>query len=146
MLFRSPEVIDADLKQNAPRAAPARAGSRTPEPANDASPLKSPPPIIARPDLSEFVCSVLDAARPISEGWPGNRKAFISRVWKAIRTRRPDWELSEIAFKSMLTEAHRTGHLVLAAADLKDKNAQADLEDSKILYKNTVWHFVRVED
>jgi hypothetical protein len=46
----------------------------------------------------------------------------------------------------MLAEAHRSGQLVLATADLKDKSALKELEDSKILYKNTVWHFVRVED
>jgi hypothetical protein len=89
---------------------------------------------------------VLDAARPVSEGWPGNRKAFISRIWRAIRNTRPDWELSEIAFKSMLAEAHRAGTLQLTTADLKDKCDLKELDDSKILYKNTVWHFVRVED
>ncbi len=46
----------------------------------------------------------------------------------------------------MLAEAHRSGILVLAGADLKDKCDLKELEDSKILYKNTVWHFVRVED
>jgi len=124
---------------------------------NDATPL--PPPTAAtpavsqpqprpavRPDMPEFASAVVSAARPISEGWPGNRKAFISLVWNAIRNTRPEWELSEIAFKSMLAEAHRTGFVVLAGADLKDKCDLKELEDSKILYKNTVWHFVRVED
>ncbi len=115
-------------------------------PANDAGPLDLPRPAIARPDMAEFAGAVLQAARPVSEGWPGNRKAFISRVWGAIRNARPEWELSEIAFKSMLAEAHRSGGLVLASADLKDKNALKEIEDSKIHYKNTVWHYVRVED
>lgn len=126
---------------------------------NDAAPLESgiasaPPPAQSRPataspirpDMPEFASAVVSAARPVSEGWPGNRKAFISLVWNAIRSTRPEWELSEIAFKSMLAEAHRTGHVVLAGADLKDKCDLKELEDSKILYKNTVWHFVRVED
>lgn len=103
-------------------------------------------PAPVRPDMPEFASAVVSAARPVSEGWPGNRKAFISLVWNAIRNSRPEWELSEIAFKSMLAEAHRTGHVVLAGADLKDKCDLKELEDSKILYKNTVWHFVRVED
>ena len=120
--------------------------SRAPKAANDASPLSSAPPKMAAPGMSEFASAVIDAARPISEGWPGNRKAFISRVWQTIRVARRDWELTEIAFKSMLAEAHRSGQLVLATADLKDKSSLRDLEDSKILYKNTVWHFVRVED
>jgi hypothetical protein len=96
--------------------------------------------------MVEFSHAVVSAARPVSEGWPGNRKAFISLVWKAIRSTHPEWELSEIAFKSMLAEAHRSGHVVLAGADLKDKCDQKALEESKVLYKNTVWHFVRVED
>jgi hypothetical protein len=121
-----------------------------PKAANDILPLQAPPPVIARqvvrPDLREFASAVVDAARPLSEGWPGNKKAFISRVWKAIRASRPEWELTEIAFKSMLAEAHRCGELVLTTADLKDRCDLKELEDSKILYKNTVWHFVRVED
>ncbi len=117
-----------------------------PKAANDVTPLTVPPPKISPPDMSEFVSSVLDAARPVSEGWPGNRKAFISRVWQAIRSVRREWDLTEIAFKSMLAEAHRCGQLVLATADLKDKSKLKDLEESKILYKNTVWHFVRIEE
>lgn len=113
---------------------------------NDAAPLSAAPPAMEPPGMAEFASAVLDAARPVSEGWPGNRKAFISRVWQAIRIARRDWDLTEIAFKSMLAEAHRMGQLVLATADLKDKSARKELEDSKILYKNTVWHFVRVED
>jgi hypothetical protein len=46
----------------------------------------------------------------------------------------------------MLAEAHRLGALVLANADLKDKKSIPDLESSAVPYKNTVWHFVRVEE
>jgi hypothetical protein len=46
----------------------------------------------------------------------------------------------------MLTEAHRCGLLVLANADLKDKRDLKDLQASAVTYKNTVWHFIRVED
>jgi hypothetical protein len=128
-------------------AEPAKARQPAPEPANDRAPMaRTPAPVKAAPGMEEFISSVLDAARPVSEGWPGNRKAFISRVWQAIRNARPEWELSEIAFKSMLAEAHRSGQLVLAAADLKDKSSQREIEESRILYKNTVWHYVRVED
>ena len=124
---------------------------RGPQPANDFAPLEAPFAAVPRapaspPDMQEFAGAVLDAARPVSQGWPGNRKAFISLVWQAIRNARPEWELTEIAFKSMLAEAHRSGGVVLASADLKDKSSLKEIEDSKILYKNTVWHFVRVED
>lgn len=115
----------------------------------------SPPPVLRppandtariRPDMPQFARTVLDAARTCAEGWPGNRKAFISHVWDAVRVRAPQWSLSEIEFKCMLAEAHRAGKVVLANADLKDKKHMAELESSAILYKNTVWHFVRVED
>ena len=99
-----------------------------------------------RPGLAQFSAGVLSAARGSAEGWPGARKAFISRVWDAIRTSHPDWGLSEIEFKDMLAGAHRAGQLVLAGADLKNKQNLKEFEDSAILYKNTVWHYVRVED
>jgi hypothetical protein len=99
-----------------------------------------------RPGLAQFSAGVLTAARSHAEGWPGSRKAFISQVWEAIRTSHPEWGLSEIEFKDMLAGAHRAGQLVLASADLKNKRDIKEFEDSAILYKNTVWHFVRVED
>lgn len=99
-----------------------------------------------RPGLAQFSAGVLRAARTRAEGWPGARKAFISRVWDAIRTSHPEWGLSEIEFKDMLAGAHRAGQLVLTGADLKNKQNIKEFEDSAILYKNTVWHYVRVED
>jgi len=99
-----------------------------------------------RPGLAQFSAGVLSAARGNAEGWPGSRKAFISRVWDAIRTSHPEWGLSEIEFKDMLAGAHRAGQLVLSGADLKNKQNIKEFEDSAILYKNTVWHYVRVED
>jgi hypothetical protein len=115
----------------------------------------SPPPVALirqveetpqRPGLAQFSAGVLSAARGRAEGWPGARKAFISRVWDAIRTSHPEWGLSEIEFKDMLAGAHRAGQLVLAGADLKNKQNLKEFEESAILYKNTVWHYVRVED
>ena len=135
-------ALDNTVSELPPKSSP-------PKPANDRAPLKSaPPPTQAPspPDMIEFRDAVLEVARPVSEGWPGNRKAFISLVWKAIRHARPDWRLSEIAFKGMLAEAHRAGQIELATADLKDGRDLKSLEESKILYKNTVWHFVRVQD
>jgi hypothetical protein len=121
----------AAVSPEAPRPAPAQLVS-TNEP--------------QRPGLAQFSAGVLSAARSHAEGWPGSRKAFISQVWQAIRTSHPEWGLSEIEFKDMLAGAHRAGQLVLTGADLKNKQNIKDLEASAILYKNTVWHFVRVED
>jgi hypothetical protein len=99
-----------------------------------------------RPGLAQFSAGVLIAARRHAEGWSGNRKALISQVWTTIRSSHPEWGLSEIEFKDMLAGAHRAGQLVLSTADLKNKDNMKELEESAILYKNTVWHFVRVED
>ena len=97
-----------------------------------------------RPDLKTFASEVLTLARPTAEGWAGDRKALISRVWRSVRVERPSWALSEIEFKCMLTEAHRVGHITLANADLKDKQLLPELQASAIAYKNVVWHYIRI--
>lgn len=117
-----------------------------PQPANDAAPASTGSAPVAHPDLNGFASGVLMAASECAEGWPGNRKAFISHVWHVIRSAHPEWGLTEVVFKGMLAEAHRAGRLTLANADLKDKKHLRDFEESAIVYKNTVWHFVRVED
>lgn len=127
--------------------------TRVTEPASALSPVANdvapaPPKAIpsSRPDLSEFARAVKKAAASRAEGWPGSRKAFISHVWDAIRAGQPSWQVSEIEFKCMLAEAHRLGALALANADLKDKKSIKEFESSAVPYKNTVWHFVRVEE
>ena len=104
------------------------------------------PAAASRPDLEGFVRVVLEHADAQAEGWPGNRKALIARVWRAIAQAKPEWGLSEIEFKSMLAEVHRTGHVILGSADIKSKENLKDVQDSAIAYKNTVWHFIRVEN
>lgn len=109
-------------------------------------PRRARPAAASRPNLEGFASVVLRVADAHAEGWPGNRKAFISRVWQGIEAQHPEWGLTEIEFKAMLAEAHRTGHVVLANADLKDKKSLKDLQDSAVAYKNTVWHFIRVDN
>jgi hypothetical protein len=98
-----------------------------------------------RPDLAGFVQEVRRHAAGQAQGWPGNRRAYISHVWRNIREQRPDWGVSEIEFKCMLAEAHRAGHVVLANADLKDSKNIKDLQDSAVVFKNAVFHFIRVD-
>jgi hypothetical protein len=112
-----------------------------PQPAATAHPAAA-----SRPDLDGFARVVQAIARERAEGWPGNRKAFISDVWAAVKVSRPEWGLTEIEFKSMLAEAHRTGHVVLANADLKDRRTLPRVQQSALAFKNTVLHFVRVAD
>lgn len=133
------------LQPQPPRVARTTPRLRAPTAANDVEPAAGPPATL-RPDLDEFAAEIGRRAIPVAEGWPGNRKAFISHVWPSIRDGRPEWGLSEIEFKCMLVEAHRAGRLALASADLKNKSNIKDFQDSAISYMNTVWHFVRVED
>ena len=124
-------------------SAPGRAG---PQPAPTSAPSPPPPaPAAVRPDLTGFAAEVRRHAAQRAQGWPGNRKAYISHVWQTIRETRAEWGLSEIEFKCMLAEAHRAGSLALANADLKDNSSIKDLQDSAVVYKNTIFHFVRVD-
>jgi hypothetical protein len=136
----------ADTSRAAPPRLVPELPAATPPAANDRAPSALSPPKAQRPDLGEFARAVKGAASSRAEGWPGSRKAYISHVWQAIRSSAPHWSLSEIEFKCMLAEAHRLGAVVLANADLKDKKNMAEIESSAVPYKNTVWHFVRVED
>ena len=99
----------------------------------------------ARPDLTGFVQEVRRQAARHAQGWPGNRRAYISHVWRHVREQRPDWSVSEIEFKCMLAEAHRAGHVVLANADLKDSTNIKDVQESAVVFKNAVFHFIRVD-
>lgn len=108
--------------------------------------VAEPVPVFVRPDPAGFAHAVHRAADAAAEGWAGNRRAFICKVWELVRTKHPEWALSEIEFKCMLAEAHRTGLVVLANADLKDKSALKELQASAVVYKNTVWHYVRTEN
>ncbi len=99
----------------------------------------------ARPSLEMFVGDVLRIAAPGAEGFTGNRKIFISRLWRSIAAERSHWGLSEVEFKCMLTEAHRLGQLVLANADLRDDRNLDDVQKSAVSYRNAVFHYVRVD-
>jgi hypothetical protein len=105
----------------------------------------SPAVPTARPDLAGFVREVRQTAAGQAQGWAGNRRAYISHVWRRVREQRPDWGVSEIEFKCMLAEAHRSGQLALANADLKDSKNIKDLQESAVVYKNAVFHFIRVD-
>jgi hypothetical protein len=138
--------IEGDGAKPAPKKqAPATVGAARPrlvEPAPASAPAKV---ATGRPDFAGFVQEVRRQAAGHAQGWPGNRRAYISHDWRHIREQRPDWGVSEIEFKCMLAEAHRAGHVVLANADLKDSKNIKDLQDSAVVFKNAVFHFIRVD-
>lgn len=140
-----------DISVPGPRAAPVQAAPAAVAVVSPTQPEPMPaavsrPAAALRPDLNGFAKVVQALARDRAEGWPGNRKAYISDVWLAVKDGRPEWGLTEIEFKSMLAEAHRTGHVVLANADLKDRRSLPRVQQSALAFKNTVLHFVRVTD
>jgi hypothetical protein len=108
--------------------------------------VKPRPAVATRPDLAGFASAVTKVARMHAKGWPGSRKAMIADVWTTLSAAFPQWGLSAEEFKTMLAEAHRVGELALATADLKDKGNLGQLQNSAIVYKNTVWHLIRVDD
>ena len=97
-----------------------------------------------RPSLEAFVAAISDIGQDCASGWAGSRKALIADVYDAVAARFPEWCISEVEFKSMLAEAHRRGHVMLAQADLKSRERAAAFQRSAIRYKNTVWHFIRL--
>lgn len=138
----APRAIEPGSTPRAPSAIPpARLLEKA---ANDVTPKATGP--APRPGLDEFAAVVRAFAARAAQGWPGNRKAFISRVWDAIRVEKEVWGLSEIEFKCMLTEAHRRGVLALANADLRSKEQRLEIERSATSDRNTIWHYVRVDE
>ena len=151
---KSPSV-GAIKHHNAPPSSRSEIGttpSSVPAPALLAAPVPRTAPIAVpahrqqRPDPQGFAHAVKAAAAATAEGWPGNRRAFVSLVWAKILERHPEWGVTEIEFKAMLVETHRLGLVVLVNADLKDKAKLPTVEASAVSYKNTVWHYVRVEE
>ncbi len=130
----------------------AEAGRATMRPAPVPPARRPTPTVVAKPALAErpgpdgFARALRELARPLAIGWSGSRKVFISQLWTAVQERHPGWGLSEIEFKAMLTEAHRTGLLALGTSDLRDKRYLDEIQASATVFKNTVWHFVRVDE
>ena len=138
-----PEPVAVQQAAAQPPVALARPAPPAPNAPSTASAQR--PSAASRPDLPGFVKVVQEAATAQAEGWPGNRKALVSRVYAAVSAGHPGWGLSLVEFRAMLAECHRIGKLALVTADLKDKRLLDELKQSAIAYKNTVWHLVRVE-
>lgn len=139
-------LAERALKDDTDKIRSGRPAIRKPVADNDAGLPGAKLPPTRRPDPAGFAKEVKALARDCAEGWAGNRKALVARVWKKTAAAHPEWGLTEIEFKCMLAEAHRTGHLLLATADLKDKSNAAEIEASAISYKNTQWHLIRIID
>jgi hypothetical protein len=83
-----------------------------------------------------------DAAQAARDGVFGDRKVFISSVWRTLRAR-PAWEaLALDEFKQQLVAAHRNQQLVLARADFVSAMDPELVEASETRTDGATFHFI----
>jgi len=94
-------------------------------------------------DLEAFAGRVREAARRADRGVFGDRKVFISSVWRGLYA--GDGSLSLEEFKRRLIEANRRGLLRLYRADLVEEMDPAEVAASATQYRDATFHFVERE-
>ena len=92
--------------------------------------------------LDAFVERVRAAARGESNGRFGDRKVFISAVWRAVRDELIRQGIDERGFKQRLLDANRAGLIHLHRADLVGAMDPTEVAASEIHHLNAVYHFV----
>ena len=97
-------------------------------------------------DARAFAIAVLSAAKACAEGWQGNRRAYVVKVWEVLTRTHPEWHVSIDDFKARLIEAHKAGSLTLAYADLRSKDTIDLVQASAVRDRNNEWHFIRIDD
>lgn len=102
-----------------------------------------PPPAAAADVVvgTTFADQVLAAAQRVpADGWFGNEKVFIGRIWRELSA---DWPSRE-AFDAALLEANRTQRLTLTRADLVSAMDRDDVAESEVRSFGASFHFVVV--
>ncbi len=102
--------------------------------------------VLGAPQPPAAIASFPDAARRaagvVVDGRFGDRKVFVSAVWRAL-ARDPRWAaLSLDEFKTRLVAAHRAGELLLARADLVAAMDPALVAASEIAVDGASFHFL----
>jgi hypothetical protein len=108
--------------------------------------MASPQSPLHHADTQAFSTAVIAAAKACAEGWQGNRRAYVIKVWEALSRAHPHWSLSIDGFKARLIEAHKAGCLTLAYADLRSKDTIELVQASAVRDRNNEWHFIRIDD
>lgn len=103
------------------------------------NPPKAVPPL----DDDAFAARVLEAARASKTGRFGERKVFISHVFRAL-VREGVIADDADAFKERLVSAHRKGLLSLSRADLVEAMEPEDVEASEARYLSASFHFIGI--
>jgi hypothetical protein len=108
-------------------------------------PAVSPPRAVDF-DLPSFANTVKAAARDCPpDGWFGDNKVFINRVWRRLGDEPGFPHLELPAFKQRLVEANTANLLTLSRADLVQVMNPADVSESETHHLNAVFHFVLVD-
>lgn len=93
-------------------------------------------------DLAVFAERVNTAAGEVEEGRFGDRKVFISALWRHLYPEPASMTLA--AFKERLILANRRGLVRLHRADVVELMRPEDVRESEIQYLNATLHFVEI--
>jgi hypothetical protein len=93
--------------------------------------------------LEEFARRVREAAGRARTGVFGDRKVFISALWRDLSSRGTGGNIDQ--FKQRLVEANRRGLLRLYRADLVEQMDPAEVAASATRYLDATFHFVERE-
>lgn len=102
--------------------------------------MAAPPP--ARFDLAAFARAVQRAADDERDGRFGERKVFISAVWRRLRQAPLLDGMDLDGFKRRLVDANRADLLALHRADLVSLMDAGEVHASEIAYGNATFHFI----
>jgi hypothetical protein len=112
------------------------------QPASEPAPVSPPngaPPF----DLRLFADAVNRAAREVEDGRFGERRVFISALWRFMQKVPMCTGMAEKEFKAHLVEANRQDLVRMHRADLVANNMPAEeITDSQTHHLNVVFHFV----
>lgn len=101
--------------------------------------VKSPKIVEIEKDLKLFAQKVINVAKRCKTGWFGDKKIFISHVWRAFNQQ---IEIPIDDFKDLLVKANHQGLITLARADLVDAMDPNDVMESRTNYLNGVFNFI----
>jgi hypothetical protein len=149
-LLAAEAVNSASTDANALRRALARRWLAAQEMSVARPPEQRPgPSAVERPqpfNLETFARRVKEAARTErGAGRFGDRKVFISAVWRTLRDDPLCVGMKPDEFKAQLVNAHRAGLLILHRADLIGAMDAKEVQASETRYLNATFHFIESE-
>ncbi len=96
------------------------------------------------PDIEAFAEQVQQAAQTSETGWFGERKVFISHIWRNMQKNAGYPKIDFPKFKRLLTDANKQELLTLSRADLVAAMDANDVAESETQHLNATFHFVNI--